>query len=675
MLARTAGALASSAGTVIIGLSCMWFAEFGLFRTTGPIVALGLAVGLMAALSLTPAMLAVLGPRLNWPQTVDVGESRSRRFWDRRARMICRRPGLILAVALAALAVPAVFSARTRVSYDVFQELPPHTRSRVFYDTLRAHYKQGEMAPTLAVIMAAPGTTHNFRTSAGLTALYQVSGALASDVRVAEVRGATRPTGSPELMEQLRPSDELRTARDQLSRGGTTSIRLALSILGRMIQNPAQEAPLSGTLRPVRDLPILLKASLLTTKTGLLVFQQRIQQVPKLLRELAEEIPGAEGEPIRRALPDFDNWFHALDSDIKELCTILVQIRENNRSGPAPAAEADKSEGGTRRADHPRGQAQLADRGQMLAEQINTRIPTMIQALDGLVRDLGSAGTSRLHLNDWILADHPEILVVLDRYISVDGRMTKLEVIHYSRPYSLDAIEAVEPIRDRVAQELSRTPMAGSTVLLTGPNAMLRDIQTVTGKDCTRVMWAVMLSVFAILILLLRRVVTSIYLVGTMYLSYLVTLGLTTLVFQDVLGQPGLDWEVPFFLFVLLVALGEDYNIFLMSRVQEESSRHDMRRAIELSVSSTGAIITSCGVIMAGTFVGFLLSDLSLMVQLGFALPVGILLDTFVIRPIVVPCLALLIDGGIFPWRRNHPDSVPEAEDPDPIQIWGASQS
>jgi RND superfamily putative drug exporter len=158
--------------------------------------------------------------------------------------------------------------------------------------------------------------------------------------------------------------------------------------------------------------------------------------------------------------------------------------------------------------------------------------------------------------------------------------------------------------------------------------------------------------VYAILVLLLRRPWISLYLIATVVLGYLASLGVTELVFRAIHHGPepwvGLDWKVGFFLFVILVAVGEDYNIFLMSRVIEEEEKHGVTEGTRLAVAHTGGIISSCGLIMAGTFGSMLTGSLTALRELGFALGLGVLLDTFLVRPILVPAFVVLVD-------RHHP--------------------
>src|SRR5439155_18945931 len=161
----------------------------------------------------------------------------------------------------------------------------------------------------------------------------------------------------------------------------------------------------------------------------------------------------------------------------------------------------------------------------------------------------------------------------------------------------------------------------------------VRDLSVVIQGDRRRIEVLVLAAVFVILVLLLRRLLTPLYLLLSVLFSYYATLGVTFALFWllDPHGFAGIDWKVAIFLFTILIAVGEDYNIFLMTRVREEQRRVGPVRGITEALDRTGPIISSCGVIMAGTFASLLAGSLTEMKQLGFALAFGVLLDTFVV--------------------------------------------
>jgi putative drug exporter of the RND superfamily len=145
-------------------------------------------------------------------------------------------------------------------------------------------------------------------------------------------------------------------------------------------------------------------------------------------------------------------------------------------------------------------------------------------------------------------------------------------------------------------------------------------------------------GVFLVLLLTLRDPLACINLIATMVLTYAFALGATHLLFVAIIGDAGIDWKVPYFLFVLLVAVGVDYNVFLMARLREESHRRELGAAIIRAVGRTGGLITSAAAITACSFASFLFSPLSSLRQLGFALVVGIAIDAVIVRPLLVPC-------------------------------------
>ena len=230
--------------------------------------------------------------------------------------------------------------------------------------------------------------------------------------------------------------------------------------------------------------------------------------------------------------------------------------------------------------------------------------------------------------------------------------VARLEVVLESDPFDPESTVTLGSIQTWLASELpndarSFGPVRGETF---GITVAATDLANVSETDRARINLLVTLAVFAILFLFVRNVVLAGYLLLTVLFSYLVTLGATMLVAHYGFGRPfgEVDWRVPFFLFVILVAVGEDYNILLISRMLQERKKHSASVAMRLAVARTGATITSCGLIMAGTFATLMLAGLNTLVQIGFALAFGVLLDTLVVRPILVPALC------IWYWERQE---------------------
>jgi RND superfamily putative drug exporter len=244
---------------------------------------------------------------------------------------------------------------------------------------------------------------------------------------------------------------------------------------------------------------------------------------------------------------------------------------------------------------------------------------------------------------------------ILQYYVSphgeLAGKVLRLDLVLREDPFARNSIGQFELIKQSLENKLP----PGCSAFAIGPTASIRDLKAVTDRDQIRIDVLVLSGVFLILIALIRKFTISLYLIVSVFFSYLVTLGVTFAVFwaMDPSDFSGLDWKVPMFLFTILIAVGEDYNIFLMTRIEEEQAIHGDIQGVIVALQRTGSIISSCGVIMAGTFCSLMAGSLVGMQQLGFALAFGVLLDTFVVRPILVPAfLVLLHDGRLTSWKR-----------------------
>lgn len=223
----------------------------------------------------------------------------------------------------------------------------------------------------------------------------------------------------------------------------------------------------------------------------------------------------------------------------------------------------------------------------------------------------------------------------------VDGRV-RIDVTLKAAADSDAAKKTVERLRGNVHA------VPGADALVGGYTAQQYDTQQTAAEDRTLIIPIVLGIILLILVLLLRSLLVPVLLVATVALNFLATLGVSTLVFEHLLGFSGTDASVPLYGFVFLVALGVDYNIFLMSRVREEALVHGPRQGVLRGLTTTGGVITSAGVVLAATFAALMVIPLAFLVQIAFIVAFGVLLDTLVVRSLLVP--ALMIDIGPRAW-------------------------
>ena len=279
---------------------------------------------------------------------------------------------------------------------------------------------------------------------------------------------------------------------------------------------------------------------------------------------------------------------------------------------------------------------------------------TEVESVEGqhlLDRSFPSGTTA---LTDVVVADRADLPAVRRSVARVEGVEavsqpvaagapgTLVQAVLEPNPYSTEAFDLVEPMREAAHRVAPGT-------LVGGPTAVEFDVRDAAGWDSIVIPPLILVVVFLILMALLRAVVAPLILIGTVILSFLAALGVGYFVFHVVFGFPGSDPSLPLFAFVFLVALGVDYNIFLIARAREETTRHGSEQGILRALAVTGTVITSAGIVLAGTFSVLAVLPLTFLTELGFTVAFGVLLDTFLVRSILVPAIALSV-GDDFWW-------------------------
>jgi RND superfamily putative drug exporter len=248
----------------------------------------------------------------------------------------------------------------------------------------------------------------------------------------------------------------------------------------------------------------------------------------------------------------------------------------------------------------------------------------------------------------------------LAQFVSADGHTARILVSGDANPLSPAGRDRLHAERVALVAALPGTALAGARVEYTGAAAFGADLHDLVRRDMKLVTVMVLIAVFAILVWVLRALIAPLYLLASVVLSFAAALGITQLIWHNLMGYQ-IEWFIPLVTFVFLVAVGADYNLLLTARIREETPAGD-RAGIARAVVSTGGVITSAGLIFAGSFLALVPSSMKALAEVGTSIAVGLLLDTLIVRTLIVPAAAMLL-GPLNWWpRRPRPEPAAEVE-------------
>ena len=258
----------------------------------------------------------------------------------------------------------------------------------------------------------------------------------------------------------------------------------------------------------------------------------------------------------------------------------------------------------------------------------------------------------------------PKILGVYvagQRFIAPDGGVARLDVVMTDDPYGVPALDRISLIRQAGRQAAVNVGLSEGAVLVGGVTAIQADTREAVDRDIGIIGPIVIALIWVILLGLLRSLVAATYLLGSVLISFLATLGISVVIFQNLMGHPGVGYQNAVWMFIFLAAFGADYNILIMSRIKEEIGKRGTVEGVRFAVARTGGVITSSGIILAGTF--SILGTLPLrdIMQLGFAVALGTIIDTFVVRALLVPSIVVVLKRCNW-WPSREPDAPNERE-------------
>ena len=698
-LASVGKVITASAATIGLTFLAISFARMGVFSTVGVSSAIGVAVTYLAAMTLLPAILTVVGRR-GW---IKPRREMTARLWRRSGVRIVRRPVTHLVASALVLLLLAASAGFTRYNYDDRKAVGPSQPSSIAYAALERHFQLNQFVPSY-VLIRSPHNLRNPESLADMEQMAQRIAQLPDIARVngvtrplGEVPEEFRATYQSGLVGE-RLSEGSAMIGDnmgdlgQLSNGANTLASGLGAVRGQLGDVSGQITELANSINGIVNAFAALKAQYSGERLvkNVEVAAKLIQAVNELGNSLgitystARDLLGWVG-PVLMALngnvvcdrspscaETRGNFQGLMDErnrgtidrindlarQLKDLqngqsiSATLTQLRDSYASLTSVMASMglDNPDGtaGTLGAFQDQADRAASGSREVAAgvDQVVTQIETMRAGLDQAAAFLLSMKNTAVSPAMAGFNIPAEVLEMDDfkaasrAFISPDGRTARYLVFTTLDPFSSAAMDQVNAVRDTARAAQPNTSLADATISMGGYPVALRDTRDYYRDDIRYIVIATVLVVLATLMVLLRAIIAPLYLVGSVILSYFAALGIGVLVFQHVFHQP-LHWTVPPLAFVVLVAVGADYNLLFASRLRDESPQ-GTRAGIIKTLASTGGVITAAGLIFAASMWGLLFSSIGTVVQGGFVIGAGILLDTFLVRTVMVPAIATL---------------------------------
>lgn len=750
---------------VLVGFTTIGLSQFMLYRSAVA-VAVGIAVMLIALVTVVPFFMAVLGTKLFWPVRGSL-EHKENRFWGAIGRFSLKRPWAALLI-VAAVTVPFVISYTGNVSFNSMEEIGDEYESVKAYNIISESFEPGESLPSTIVIK----NDEPMDNAEYMALAEKISREVEKTDGVASIRGMSRPTG--EVLKDFALSNQVKTVGEGLGEGGEGLGKIQNG-LAEASQALSENAPklkeaadstgqlVDGTAK-LKDGISQLSGGLAAIEKGIREgsvgagqLKQGLQQAQKSAEDLANAhnqllasyqqlAQGASGlgnglTQIRESLGAASQGLAALTGRFTSLedkypdlasdpdyLTIRTTVMETSKGLEQLTAGLQQIEAqleqvasGLNQANQ--GYAQAAAGGKQLADGLNQIIAGLAklqsgldqaangqgkivgqlpevesglaqiqsgqqqiqtgfsefsgqitqltdglnQSVDGLEQVSGGLTTAKDYLTEvgstdngldgWYVPkealENEQIQQVFDTYLSADRKVMKLEVVFSSNPYGREAIDQIGAVESAVQTAVKGTSLENADIAIGGVSSTFNDLKTISGNDYTRTVFLMLAGIFIILAVLLRSLVMPVYIILSLVLTFYASIGFTEWVFVDIFGYSGVSWATPFFGFVLLVALGVDYSIFLMDRFNENKD-WNVGDAILHSMRNMGTVILSAAIILGGTMASMYPSGVLSMLQIATLVLTGLVLYSVVVLPFLIPVMVKLFgQANWWPFHRR----------------------
>ncbi|ORV92164.1 hypothetical protein AWC11_09360 [Mycobacterium interjectum] len=616
---------------------CLTFARLNYFHTMGPAVAIAMLFNIAAALTLGPAFLTV-GSLFG---LFDPRRAAKAHLYRRIGTSVVRWPVPILVASSAAVLLGAVFVPTYRQNYDDRQYQPHNAPANMGFTAADRHFPKSKLFSEMLMIES----DHDMRDSADFISLDRAAKALIRLPGVAMVQSITRPLG--------RPLEHATLPYLFTTQGSGSGQQLPFT--KQQNANTSQQAQITTHSVEVlrQEIVYFQNMSDELHKTVLTV-----EDLQRITAEMNQEISNVDDffRPVKsyfyweRHCFDipicwaFRSLFDALDNidkladditDAKTSLEALDKILPQVITQLKLTADDSEALAGLLVSSYGQSSLQSTQTAQTFDDQVNVGL------------DFDQSRSDDFFYIPHEAFDNEDVKTGMQLLMSPDGKAARIIVTHEGDANGPEGVQHVEQFPTAITTALKETSLAGARVYIGGSGSTNKDIKQYAASDLLIVAIAAFVLIFLIMLVLTRSLMAALVIPGTVAFSYAGAFGLSILVWQHLIGLP-LHWLILPLTFIILVAVGSDYNLLLIIRVKEELHA-GIHTGLIRALGSTGGVVTSAGLVFAFTMLAMLTSDLRTIGQVGSTVCIGLLLDTLIVRSFVVPCI-LRILGPWFWW-------------------------
>ena len=648
MYRSTAHVIVGSGLTVAAAVFCLRFTRTPYFQSLGIPAGMGVLVTLVGSLTLTPAVFT-MGSHIG---LFDPKRAMRTQGWRRIGTAIVRWPGPILVASIAVALIGLLALPGYKTSYDARQYQPDWAPAKVGYTAAERHFSAARLNPEVLMVE----TDRDLRTPANMIVLERIAKAVVRTPGVAMVQSITRPLGTP---------------LDNTSLGFQMSIQSSSQLENLPFQQ-ARADDLRRQLGEINTSIDLLKRQLIA--------QQKVSDATdeqaKVFHETVDTI-----NDLRDKVANFDDFFRPIRNyfywephcfDIP-LCATFRSLFDGLDGVDKLANQFD---GITKAID--KLTAVQPEILALIPEQIASqeRNKTLVENNYATQQGLVAQSAEALKNSDAMgrafneskddstfyippeVFDNSEFKRGMKLFMSPDGKAARMIITHDSDPATTQGISHIDPIRQSAMEAVKGTPLAGSSIYIGGTASGFKDARDMANYDLIIVVIAAASLILLIMMFVTRSVVAALVIVGTVVLSLGASFGLSVLIWQHLLGIE-LYWIVLALAIIILLAVGSDYNLLVISRFKEEIGA-GLNTGLIRTMAGTGSVVTAAGLVFAFTMCGFIFGELMVLGQIGTTIGIGLIFDTLIVRSFMTPSIAALM-GRWFWWPlkvRPRPASV-----------------